>query len=134
MSGEHAAAYLDASAVVKLVTAERESAALRAYLDSFRVLCSCALVRVEAVRAVAPQGELATARARQVVAGLRLVALEDHILTVAAGLPPPVLRTLDAIHVAAALSLGSDLRALVTYDRRMQDAARALGLPVEAPA
>ncbi len=134
MSGEPAAAYLDASAIVKLISEEAESEALRAYLESFRGLSSCALARVEVFRAAVVKGELATARARQVVAGLQLVALEDHILNVAAGLPPPVLRTLDAIHVAAAMSLGPDLASFVTYDRRMQEAARALGLPVEAPA
>lgn len=43
------------------------------------------------------------------------------------------LRTLDAIHVASALSLGDDLTALVTYDRRMLDTARAEGLAAHAP-
>ncbi|MFC9159184.1 hypothetical protein ACFTT0_29890 [Streptomyces bauhiniae] len=43
------------------------------------------------------------------------------------------LRTLDAIHVAGALSLGDDLTALVTYDRRMLDVARAEGLAAHAP-
>lgn len=43
------------------------------------------------------------------------------------------LRTLDAIHVASALSLGDDLTALVTCDRRMLDAARAEGLVAHAP-
>lgn len=43
------------------------------------------------------------------------------------------LRTLDAVHVASALSLGDDLTAVVTYDRRMLERARAEGLPAHAP-
>lgn len=44
-----------------------------------------------------------------------------------------MLRTLDAIHLATALRLGSDLDAVVTYDNRLAEAARTLGLPVAAP-
>jgi len=47
--------------------------------------------------------------------------------------PPATLRTLDAIHLATALTLGGDLAAFVTYDDRLADAARTLGLPVVRP-
>ena len=43
------------------------------------------------------------------------------------------LRSLDAIHLAAAMRLGPDLEGIATYDRRMATAAAALGLPVAAP-
>ena len=56
------------------------------------------------------------------------------ISIVAAQLRPVGLRTLDAIHVASALALGSELEAFVTYDDRMAEAARAIGLPVVRPA
>jgi len=52
---------------------------------------------------------------------------------VAAGLEPSRLRWLDALHLAAALSLGPDLAGVVTCDQRMAEAARVLGLRVEAP-
>jgi predicted nucleic acid-binding protein len=61
--------------------------------------------------------------------------LGGALLDRAAGLAPQVqLRSLDAIHLAAAQTVGDDLRAIVTYDRRMADAAGALGLVVQTPA
>jgi len=45
-----------------------------------------------------------------------------------------VLRSLDVIHLASARSIGAALRAVVTYDHRMNDAAVAVGLVVESPA
>ncbi len=48
--------------------------------------------------------------------------------------PGTMLRSLEAIHLASAGSIGADLRAVVTYDRRMADAAAALSMVVEAPA
>jgi hypothetical protein len=51
------------------------------------------------------------------------MVLTDQLRRVAATLDPDELRTLDAIHVACAFALGSDLAALVTYDTRMQTTA-----------
>ncbi len=62
-----------------------------------------------------------------------LVAIDDRMLDAAGVLEPAILRTLDAIHVATALSIGDDLEAVVTYDDRMADAARLLGLPTTSP-
>jgi predicted nucleic acid-binding protein len=44
-----------------------------------------------------------------------------------------VLRTLDAIHLATAMAVGDDLEAIVTYDERMVDAARLMGLSTATP-
>ncbi len=60
--------------------------------------------------------------------------MDEPLLRAAAELDQPSLRSLDAIHVAAALSLGEDLAELITYDGRMGDAASTLGLTVVAPA
>jgi uncharacterized protein len=68
------------------------------------------------------------------LARIELLPLNDQILSTAAYLDPPSLRTLDALHVATALTLGEELVAVVTYDVRMQEAAAALGMPVAAPA
>jgi len=57
----------------------------------------------------------------------------DDLLERAAEIAPPTVRSLDAMHLAAALGLGSDLAAVVTYDARMSVAAQALGLPVIVP-
>jgi predicted nucleic acid-binding protein len=59
--------------------------------------------------------------------------LDDPLLEVAANLDPDILRTLDAIHLASALSLGDSLDEVVTYDKRMAEAAKYLGLAVASP-
>jgi len=128
-----AAAYLDSSALVKLVVAEAESEALTGHLRKRANRVSCALARVEVVRAVASQGHAATARARRLLAYTRLVRLDDVLLDEAAALDGAVLRSPDAIHLAAARALGSALAEVITYDRRMAEAARGLGLPVASP-
>jgi len=130
-----ATVYVDSSALVKLVQAERESAALRRYLRRHRSLvrATCALARVEVVRAVAPGGTRAMALARRQLARFHQLDLDRELLDRAAGLPTGAsLRSLDAIHLAAAQTLPA-LRAVVTYDIRMQAAAQSLGLPIEAP-
>ena len=136
MSAEPRAAgatYLDSSALVKLAVDEAESPALRAHLRTRVVRVSCALARVEVPRAVRQGGPAGIATAHDVLQGIRLVRLDDALLDDAAALTPP-LRSLDAVHLAAARSLGDDLLAVVTYDRRMASAARELGLRVEQPA
>ena len=125
--------YLDSSALVKLVVAEGESAALRRYLRSQPQRASCALARVEVMRAVRPQGGAALARARRLLRRLDLLQLDDDLLDAAASLDPGILRSLDAIHLAAARTLAGDLAAVVTYDDRMTAAAGLLGLPIAAP-
>ncbi len=63
------------------------------------------------------------------------INLTNRLLDLAATLKPSVsLRSLDAIHLAAALSIGADLRSVLTYDPRMQSAASALGMVIQAPA
>jgi predicted nucleic acid-binding protein len=126
--------YLDASALVKLVVVEEESAALQAFLENNAALVSCALSRVEVVRAARVHGADAAARARRVVDALDfLLELDVPLLETAADLEPPILRSLDAIHVAAALQLHGALYAMVTYDARMAAAARAARLAVVSP-
>jgi predicted nucleic acid-binding protein len=125
-------AYLDSSAFVKLVVAEAESAGLRRWLGGWAERASCALLRVEAIRAVRPAGPTAVRTARYQMARINVIEMTRTLLDSAANLGPP-LRSLDAIHIAAAQSLGSDLGVVVTYDSRMAEAARSLGLAVAAP-
>jgi len=126
-------AYVDSSALVKLVVREPESAALRAFLRRRTARASCALARVEVLRAVRHHGPAAIARAHQIVERLELMRLDDGLLDAAARLPIEPLRSLDAIHLAAAQRLGHDLSVLVSYDERMLAAARRLGIPVASP-
>lgn len=125
--------YLDSSALVKLVVAETESTALRRYLRGEPRRASCALARAEVIRAVRPHGAAALTRARRLLRRLDLVQLDDELLDSAAALDGSVLRSLDAIHLAAAQTLGDELTAVVTYDERMTTAAGLLSLAVDAP-
>src|SRR5438094_47947 len=84
-------------------------------------------------RAVARPGPPAIGRARQLIDRLELVRIDDALLDAAALLPVEDLHSLDAIHLAAAQRLGSDLSVLVSYDERMLSAARALGIRVTSP-
>lgn len=93
-----------------------------------------ALARVEVVRALSGGGPPAVAHARRLIDRLDHIALDRSLLDEAATLHPELtLRSLDAIHLASARLIGGDLRAVVTYDRRMADVATELGLVVEAP-
>ncbi len=125
--------YGDASALVKLVAPEPESGAVRLYVAN-RVVASSIIVRVELFRAAARYGATVVSQAMTLLETLRLIDLTYAIADAAARIQPPTVRSLDAIHLATALSLGTDLDALVTYDSRMHEAAIALGLTVEAPA
>jgi predicted nucleic acid-binding protein len=127
--------YLDASALVKLVTVEQESSALRGYLSAADsdAEFTAAITRTELVRAATRLRKPDIVRqANRLLTKLQFVEFSTALLDAAAALPPPELRTLDAIHLAAALS-APDLRAFVTYDRRLADAAAAAGMAVVSP-
>jgi predicted nucleic acid-binding protein len=127
-------AYLDTSAVVKLLVREGETAALRRWLRRRPRRVASALLGVELVRAARRAGEpRLVVEARRLLGGITLVGVDAAVLDRAAELEPGQLRTLDAIHLATALSLGAELDAVVTYDRRMADAAALLGLAIAAP-
>lgn len=128
------ALYLDSSAFLKLVVEEAESVAVAAFLaerGSRRV--ASALLRTESLRAVRHLGPEALAAVREGLRRVDLIAIDDRILDAAGILEPRVLRTLDAIHLATAIAVGDDLEAIVTYDERMVEAARLMGLPTATP-
>ncbi len=125
--------YLDSSALVKLVIAEPESSALRRYLGQEPARASCVLARVEVLRAVRGHGSTALTRARRLLQRMNLVPIDEELLDAAAALDPRVLRSLDAIHLAAAQLFGDELTAVVTYDRRMAAAAGRVDLTVTTP-
>ena len=127
-------AYLDSSALVKLVAAEAESWMLGDYVRDRQVVTSD-IARVEFPRSVRrlELGDAAVTRAHEVLRKITLLKLERTVLTRAAELGPVELRSLDAIHLASALSV-SELEAFVTYDRRLATAAETAGLGVIAPA
>jgi predicted nucleic acid-binding protein len=128
--------YLDSSALVKLVQREAESEGLRRYLRHHRSdrLVTCSLARVEVARAVLGGDPRALEHARRQLSRLDQVLVTASLLDRAATLAPDVpLGSLDAIHLAAALVVGEELRAVVTYDQRLAGAAGDLGIEVETP-
>jgi predicted nucleic acid-binding protein len=127
--------YLDTSALLKMLFAERESTALAEWLapqaDVPKV--SSELCRVEAVRACRRIDEGAVASAERLLSGLDLVPITTEVIERAALVGEPNVRSLDAIHLASAWMLRADLSAFVAYDRRLREAANAEDLAVVAP-
>lgn len=126
--------YVDTSALVKLVASEPESSALRRWLRGRdRLAVTSDLARTELLRAVRRVDPAAGAVARQVLDVLTITALTTELFEQAALLGPADLRSLDALHLASALSLGDDLQGVVTYDQRLGRAAVEHGALVVAP-
>ncbi len=124
--------YLDASAFVKLVVSEPETQSLNAALQGVVRVVASEILEVEALRASHRAGH-DTAAIRTQLAAVRLLPLTGEIRRLAGELDPPSIRSLDAIHIATALSLRERLTGLFTYDQRMSSAARDAGLEVYAP-
>lgn len=118
---------------MKLIVEEPESAALQRELGRWSAWTSSALLGVEAVRACRRLGEQVAASAEASLSDIALLPMDDMVLTIARRLDPGELRSLDAIHLATALSIGSDLGALFSYDDRLSAAAAAADLRVLAP-
>ena len=128
------AVYLDTSAFLKLLVTEAESKALQRYLRRWSSRVSAALLSTETIRALRRAGyDSLVVPAQRLLAGVHLIQLDEPLLTRAAGLDSRSLRTLDAVHLAAALTIGSDLEAFVAYDERLSDAAQRAGLTVTSP-
>jgi len=125
--------YLDSSAIVKLVVPEAETKALRELLRSWPERVSSLVARIAVERVARRIGGGGVRRARTVLSRIALVDLDEDVVQRAAALGPPELRTLDAIHLATAISLGRDLGALCAYDIRLGGAAVAKTIEVFAP-
>lgn len=141
--------YFDTNALLKLIREDGQSWALGAFIDTRPGTrwFSSEIVRTELARTVRrvnhdDRGRLVDEQrlraeldyAERVWERLDLIAVNTRILTEAAAIEQPFLRTLDAIHLAAAVSLRASLAAFVTYDKRLAAAAQEIGLPVLSPA
>ena len=124
--------YLDSSAIVKLVVREPGSSALVDVVSSDPDVISSAIAYTEVMRAIRRAGG-PTRRAEQVLRSIALVPVDQAILREAATLAPTSLRSLDAVHLASALSLRPDLDAFASYDARLSRAATAAGLLIRVP-
>ncbi len=131
--------YADSSALVKLVREEPETGALRSYFSGADIV-SCDLVLAELPRAIRRAAwddpklplERLIEQAGEVLDAVGLVPLDRPLLLAAGAFSEPALRTLDAIHVAAAVQV-SPLDAFVSYDERQAAAARLAGLRTVQP-
>jgi len=124
--------YLDSSALVKLVVEEPESEDLRTFVGD-RVVVSSMVAWTEVIRVVARTEPERVGAAEKVLAETSLIIIDGPLASAAAWVEPASIRSLDAIHLAAAQRLEVGLEALVTYDRRMVDAAQMAGLRVASP-
>jgi predicted nucleic acid-binding protein len=131
------ACYLDASALVKLATQDAESEALRRELAGYRDKLTSRVATVEMPRAIARRGpesvEAAGDAVERALETITVIELDEDVASVAAGLHPVTLRSLDAIHLASALAISDELSAFVTYDTRLGEAASRAGLTVVTP-
>jgi len=126
--------YLDTSAAAKLVVAEKGSTGLRRWVTSRDDrMFSSDLLRTELLRATRRTAPEQMVQARAVLDSLVLLTLSTSVCERAAILEPEVMRSLDALHLAAALEIGDELEGVVTYDQRLAAGAEALGISVVAP-
>ncbi|MFG1814397.1 type II toxin-antitoxin system VapC family toxin [Kribbella sp. NPDC049174] len=128
--------YLDTAALVKLVRRETASDELVDWLNEQvdRTFVSSALVEVELPRALRRTEPALLTAAPSVLAQISVYDVDETVRTTAAAYQDPLIRSLDAIHLATADAvLGDDLTAFVTYDRRLLATANAIGLPTVSP-
>ena len=127
--------YLDTSAALKLVVAEPETGRLELWMAEHAGIprVSSRLLRIEMLRAVTRTAPHRMSRVNVVLSAIALLSMDDVALA-AEVIGDKTLRSLDAIHLATAHEIRTELSAFVCYDKRLRDSANALGLPVEAPA
>jgi len=140
--------YFDTCALLKLIRADTDSAALGAFIDArpeTRWFTS-ELARAELARTIRrlnhdDQGKLIDGQRLRAELGyaeslwerLDLIAVSTRVLVDAGKIEQPFLRTLDAIHRTAAASMGRSLASFVAYDKKLAAAAREAGLPALSP-
>ena len=127
--------YLDSSALLKLVFLEPETTELRQWvLDRAGLtLTSSELAKVEVQRGCRRVDIGLLPAARQLLSGINLIPLSGGVIDQAGALGDPILRSLDALHLASALSVATELTDFVAYDRRLAAAAAAVSLRTVAP-
>lgn len=127
--------YLDSSALLKLLFEEPESDALTLWISerAGTPMVSSELAKTEVVRAARRIDGEVVPKARALVSQLDLIPMSSSLIEEAADTGEPLLRTLDAIHLASALSIRDDLTAFVAYDRRLAAAVEAAGIATIRP-
>ena len=127
-------AFCDSSALVKLIVAEPESAALRQNLGTYSHVMASELAMVEVPRAIRRRDAGRIALAHRLIRNLETVTLNQSVIERAAALDPVELRSLDALQLACALRLAQHDPVFIAYDKRIVRAASAAGLRTLSPA
>ncbi|TSA46935.1 MAG: PIN domain-containing protein [Actinomycetales bacterium] len=124
--------YIDSSAIIKLIVAEKESPHLKEYISDN--LLTSEISRIEVMRTVTVSAPALAPLAKKVLSALHTVDISPSVLYMAENFASDIsLRTLDAIHVATALSLQQVIDGVITYDKEMSKDAKSLGLVVVSP-
>ena len=128
------AVYIDTSAFFKLIREEQHSRALDAWLrDEHPMLVGSELLRIESIRVTRRISPTLLAAARSRLSAITHLRVTSDTWMRAAELEPAGLRSLDALHLALALTMNDDLEAMLTYDDRLADACAHHGIKVIAP-
>jgi uncharacterized protein len=127
--------YVDSSAAIKLLVEESNSQAFAQFYDDAAgaAWVSSALLRIEVMRAVARVFPMLLPNARGLLRAFDFIAIDDEVVDAAMNEPDRMLRSLDAIHLATARVLGTELTALVTYDDRLAAAGKDAGFEILSP-
>jgi predicted nucleic acid-binding protein len=125
-------AYIDSSALVKLVLDEADAGPMRRWYVEAERVTSSVIGLIETRRAVARKVDEPD-HVNRILRTVVTLELDGVVAAAASRVTPLGLRTLDAIHIATALTIGSELGSFVTYDDHLAEAARAVGLPVVRP-
>lgn len=126
--------YIDTSALAKLIIIEAESATLKAWIDDQRpVLISSPITSTEITRTVNRREPESLGLVPRILSGITFVPMDTETLRFAGIIGPVTLRSIDAIHVATAIRSGKYVSSIVTYDKRMAEAARLNGVTVISP-
>jgi predicted nucleic acid-binding protein len=126
--------YVETSAAAKVIFDEPDSLALQQQLDDLVAgevpLFSSAILETELRRAATREGT-AQHLVTQALDRFNVIELDQSVFRTAGLLPGQHLRSLDALHIAAALRVGADV--MVSYDQRQIEAAREVGLHTLSP-
>ena len=127
------AVYLDTSVLGRVLLDEPDTPAIRRELAHFERHISSGLSSVELHRLGLRENLLR--HVAELLSGSVLIPIDEEILAAAKTIAPATVSTLDAIHLATAVSLSKagKLDALMTYDRQLAIGAREHGLEVLAP-
>jgi uncharacterized protein len=126
--------YIDTSALLRLVFPDDTTSALKGFLQSDPDLVSSTLLEIEARRGTLRRAPHRLPRVDALVGEVETVGISQAVVESASRLPDPMLRSLDAIHLATALLIREDIEVLLTYDDRLAVAARSHGIEVATPA